>query len=522
MAKKSVNEKKQVVMEEILSARQAVFTEIDFYDPNKMKYEVSNNLARAIADASVVERKLILSSFVFATAQHKEKRFTDDELDKGVKILIPNKDLGRMMGYEADSKHKYLYEAVREAVNGINSKGLGVLIEDEEEESLDYKVLYQHITYNKPNKGYTMIHFSAPISHLLFAQVGGNFDVVPYLIIKEMWNRGGVAGSAVALHSVLHTYLYQAQNSPDKRTEVIINYEDLRGQLGFIRTDIKEVRTIMTDVRYKEYLKYPTVAIERKNALRKLDEPVKKAIEDYDKAKPANFKTDKEKKEWYEKRRNLVSRLYLQYDVWGDFRKRILAPIQKFFVDGINENKGRADFMFEFHPISYNKEIVAVKFDIYTIEGYRTKQRGIGVQMNISDILEIPEKKVRTRKPAAEDKSTELTEFIYSIPKSKRIVLSPSDIIKISKLGDIELIKANYKYVCNIKKGEEGNHIGYIIKAIKENYAGYGVEEEGEEEVKGTEKPKKKTGQKPKNNFHNYEQRQYDYEELEKELLSMK
>ena len=36
------------------------------------------------------------------------------------------------------------------------------------------------------------------------------------------------------------------------------------------------------------------------------------------------------------------------------------------------------------------------------------------------------------------------------------------------------------------------------------------------------EKPKKKTGQKPKNNFNNYEQRQYDYEELEKELLSMK
>ena len=97
-----------------------------------------------------------------------------------------------------------------------------------------------------------------------------------------------------------------------------------------------------------------------------------------------------------------------------------------------------------------------------------------------------------------------LQQNIDDINLVKEIIHEPiTDIealkILISAKGNINIIKEKYSYSAAVPK--IGNMVGWIIDAIKNDY----------------KSPKGKV-----NKFNEYEQREYDFEDLEKKLLGWK
>ncbi|MBW9154309.1 RepB family plasmid replication initiator protein [Clostridium estertheticum] len=98
----------------------------------------------------------------------------------------------------------------------------------------------------------------------------------------------------------------------------------------------------------------------------------------------------------------------------------------------------------------------------------------------------------------------EIAASLENINLIKEIINEPiTDVealkILISAKGDINIVKEKYSYSMEVPK--IGNMVGWIIDAIKSDY----------------KSPKGKV-----NKFNEYEQREYDFEELEKKLLGWK
>lgn len=163
------------------------------------------------------------------------------------------------------------------------------------------------------------------------------------------------------------------------------------------------------------------------------------------------------------------------YPRYYDFRRFILEATQK-------ELKKLTDISFSFEEMRYGKKITSIRFYI---------------KSNGSAIEEV----CYTR----EDKSTlneekltkELIIEIKAIFKEDITGLEAKSILDTAK-GDINIIKEKYKQAQNVVK--IGNIVGWMIKAIKGDY-------------------KTPRGKVKVSNFNDYEQRKYDFDELEKKLL---
>ena len=151
------------------------------------------------------------------------------------------------------------------------------------------------------------------------------------------------------------------------------------------------------------------------------------------------------------------------YKKYSDFRRFALEPAH----EEINSN---SDIKFKYEEVKTGNKVTALKFSIKSARGEelaidRVEDSEITAVQNI---------------------------FLNDItPLEARKILDVAS-------GDIELIKEKYK-IAN-SQGNIKNIVGWAIKAIKDNYS-----------------PKTKQSA-----FNDYEQRSYDFEDLEKKLLGWK
>ncbi|MBX4262855.1 RepB family plasmid replication initiator protein (plasmid) [Clostridium estertheticum] len=149
------------------------------------------------------------------------------------------------------------------------------------------------------------------------------------------------------------------------------------------------------------------------------------------------------------------------YKKYSDFRRFALEPAH---VE-INNN---SDIKFKYEEVKSGNKVTALKF---SIKSSKCEEIAIDKDLEITDVQTI------------------FSENITPI-EARRLLDVAS--------GNIELIKEKYKLSSN--QGEIKNIVGWVIKAIKDNY---------NTETKQTR-------------FNDYEQRTYDFDVLEKKLLGLK
>lgn len=165
------------------------------------------------------------------------------------------------------------------------------------------------------------------------------------------------------------------------------------------------------------------------------------------------------------------------YLLYADFKRYVLNAAQK-------EINALTDISVEFEEIKKGRKVDKIKFYISKNKKY------------IENKIEIEE----AATGEAEQDLDDLVDQLRGIIKEPLKIKEFKTILKASN-NDIQLIENKYQLAKKQKKIE--NLIGWLVKAIEEDYT---------EPVEV----------KKKNKFNNMPERNYDYEDLEKELLGFK
>ncbi|MBU3114543.1 replication initiation protein [Clostridium lacusfryxellense] len=166
------------------------------------------------------------------------------------------------------------------------------------------------------------------------------------------------------------------------------------------------------------------------------------------------------------------------YPLYNDFKRFVIQRTQK-------ELKKLSDIHFDFEEIKTGRKVTSLKF---YISANKTKNKAL-------DEVCVTTEYKNTNKE--EKCSTDLISVVKTIFKEDIDGLQAKSLLDTAN-GDINIIKEKYKYSETVPKID--NIVGWVINAIKKDY----------------QPPK---GKVKKDNFTNYEQRVYDFDDLEKKLL---
>lgn len=193
------------------------------------------------------------------------------------------------------------------------------------------------------------------------------------------------------------------------------------------------------------------------------------------------LKSNEYKKIWkieLDELKKLLGATEKSYSVYQNVKNRIILQAQK-------ELKKKTDINFDFEEIKTGRKVTALRFYIH-----QNRIKPINNAMIIEEVS-------ATVSEDNEQEKEDIEKIIYMM-KAENI--KELDAIKIYKAANGDINKIQEKY--DLSKSMPGikNIVGWIIKAIKEDYHA----------IKGKGKI---------DNFNNFEQRQYDFEKLERKLL---
>jgi len=163
------------------------------------------------------------------------------------------------------------------------------------------------------------------------------------------------------------------------------------------------------------------------------------------------------------------------YPLYADFKRFIILQAQK-------ELKALTDISFDFEEIKTGRKVTGIKFII------KTNRKAI------DEVYDTQEGKSTLEE---EKRSKTILDAIKGIFKENISELDAKKIFDAAK-GDINIVKEKYRLAQTVSKID--NIVGWMISAIKEDYKA----------------PISKT---KTSHFNNFEQRQYNFEELERRLL---
>ena len=166
------------------------------------------------------------------------------------------------------------------------------------------------------------------------------------------------------------------------------------------------------------------------------------------------------------------------YPRYNDFKRKVLEQTQK-------ELKKISDINFDFDEIKTGRKVTALRFYIH-----QNRMKSINNAMIIEEVS-------ATVSEDNEQEKEDIEKIIYMM---KAESIKELDAIKIYRAANGYINKIQEKY--NLSKSMPGikNIVGWMIKAIQEDYHA----------IKGKEKI---------SSFNNFDQREYDFEKLERKLL---
>lgn len=491
----------------ISNARSTIFTDDSFTDYDVMKYEKSNDFALAYYNMPGNAQKLQCAGLVCVYNINKLMPLTDEELRNGFWVSAPITHIGKLMGLNVeDKKNKSFYRTIKNAAEQVVKAT--VTIEDERHQSFDTFSIINRILYNPLSDGRVYFHFAGGTSQY-YLNNAGNFTVYSLILNNHAEEKG--KNGIIRMIEVLKTNLYKAQCSPQGKVNVYYDYVDLRCKLSMIDTSDDRVLRILNNKNYAMYEQKEAVAYERVLAIEELDKGLENVISG----------------------RSLKS---TQYNDFKNFKRIVLDPSQKTFIQCIKDCPDLMDMMFEYAPRRYKDRVIGIFFSIYTVEAYKKKELEQGVQMSLFDmpddrpslnsgikIEEIENSNV------AEKVSVDVAQKVLESAERKK---NKEDIgVTLGKLEQYFKSRSDLKYELNItdyytlaKKApasviiekyelmEKDNGVRdplkWLLAAIKNDYK---------------ESAPASAGQAKKgkaNSFNQFQQNTYDFEQLEKDLMA--
>lgn len=178
------------------------------------------------------------------------------------------------------------------------------------------------------------------------------------------------------------------------------------------------------------------------------------------------------------------------YPLYADFKRYVILQTQK-------ELKKLTDISFEFQEIKTGRKVTALK--LYILCNKKSSDNIIATKKNLVNNIESVEAEITAT--VHDENTNKMFEGVAQIVNlMEKQNITPAEAIKIYKSaeGDIDHIAKVYNYC---KDKDTNNFVGYIITMVK---PGEYVE------------PKKTF---KKNRFNDFEQRNYDFGDLENKLL---
>lgn len=536
------------------SIRSTRFTDESFEDANVMVYEKSNAFALSYYGMSRVEQSLLCAGLVSAYDVNKRDPYDQYAIEHGIQVYTPIRDVARLMGYNLNDRS--FYKTIKRAAGRLTNNGQ-IMIEDEDRTGFSVYNIITQVDYNYNKSGYVRYVFS-PGASSQFLNNETNFTLYSLILRNKIENSG--QNAAVRMYEILETDLFKvkSQKRPLRR---YYDYVDLRCKLYLINTNNETVKKIMSNKRYnpKEIETNNELAYERLMRIESLDTITRENIRNLKnserykkivayrksdefkevKAKLKQLKSGPEYDSLYQEKilpveeleseiQNLNNLIVSQYPDWSDFKKRILVPAQKAFLEAYQETD-LMDMMFEYEPVYYKYKVIGVTFTIYTVDQYQQKEKEKGVQMSIFDYMSERKPEQSTNKiPMYEDGGANKTgiapkppkkkekfeatlekfeEYVKQLPDDKRIDFSAVDLLRLSKLADFDILKEKYNMM--MEQGNAKNPVAWMTSAVKENWMpSTNINKNKKEKPVGASV------------FNHFMQRDYDFEELEKEILA--
>lgn len=533
------------------------FTDTSFTDTKVMVYEKSNSFALGYYGATRTEQALLCAGLVAAYNVHRNDPYDEEAIKRGIQVSVPIRHVAKMMGYEVGCNNKTFYNTIKKAAKGLTDNG-SVFSENLEDNSFSVYNTVSQVDYNQSNDGRVTFTFS-PGASRNFLNNKRNFTLYSLILNNQMDKHG--KDTAVRLHEILKTDLFRAEEKPFTRYYDMV---DFKCKMFLINTNNEKVQEILENKMYsmQAILSSDKLAYERLCLIEELDSHTRdelrklKSSEEYRAAK--KYKGTSEYREALSRAKKLKSgqeyeaiyfekikpvqdvdnkirilnkSIVCQYTEWADFKKRILVTAQQAFLETLVDSD-LMDLMFEYEPVYYKKKVIGINFTIYTIEQYKKKEQENGTQMSIFEYIGLGEKTEKKpsdlsvyettggankdgftikdpitqmrkqKKEKWEDTLDLFSTYVNSYTGPDKIMLSASEILKLSKMADSDMLKKQYNLM--LKQSSVRSPIAWMTAAIKEDF---------------TESRKTASGTKS-NQFNQFMQQDYDFDEIERTMLS--
>jgi len=481
--------------------RKTNFSDSSFSNSKAMSWEMRNDFATSYSTLNDNARSLLYTGLTCAHNINSLSPYTEEELNNGIKLSVPIVHVAKMMGFEIDESNNY-YRAIKKAAKEL--RGVSFMIEDPTNHSFDVFGIVDRVIYNPDNDGQVYFLFDGGSSQY-FLNNSNNFTLYSLLLTNKEASYANK--NVVAIHNVLKTHLFKAESSEEQKFRVYYDFVDFRCMLGLINIDDVRVKDILESSAFREYKEDKSIAAERQSAIAKLDEGLENVIGG----------------------RTLKVTAYNEY---REFKRKVLVPAQKVFINCIKEMPDLMQMMFEFEPVKYRNKVIGIIFDIYTIEGYKKKEKSNGVQMSLFDDFEFEfkyeeQRKINEEASAITKRKAEEVNNLESRPKKMRkketmeetiellsnyvnalsdnsLKISIPSMATFASKYDFSYIKDKYDYM--LKQDNIKEPTKYLSSALSEDYD-------------TTIIPPKQTVKK--GSFHDFEQRNdYDFDEIERVLLN--
>lgn len=442
-------------------------------------YEKSNLLILGRYDMSKNAQKVM----AFALSKVHGMKFTESQSKLGIQVSFSKEEIYNYL--VTDNKMR---GALKNELANIADQlhGQKVFIQKEDDNSGFHSFVF--VKTADYEKGVFSITFHEDMFPYLVNK-NGNFTLLEANHIKLM-----ASNYTIRLYEVCKSYKYLAERNDNRGIySVDFHFVEIRLMLGMIDSEDDEVKKI-TD---KYQNNYDKIGEEVEKLCEKKEVSVNALKQQLAQVDYLDI-SEKEKEEQRKTLRSEIKRIqsFSKYRNASDFQKKVLKVAKEEME--LLFKKGTIDICFDYEAIRRYHSIVGFKIYVLTEDGYLNYQRAKGIQLTINEVLSDRNEKIEEHEVPI-DYNEMLDRVQDCIDDRLNIILKVRDIRAICEKADWSLPKIEHAVEYTKQyNGKIDNVTGFIIKAIDEGY---------------TAVPKNK-----KNKFKDFNQRDYDYDELAEKL----
>lgn len=472
--------------------------------PAPLKYEKSNMLIYGRYNMSKMAQKTL----AYALSTLRGRRFTKREMEMGISVTFTSSEIRHVLINPNAARRGSLSKELKNIATNLHGKTVFIMGDDEDFISFTF---IKTCEYSNDSFKITFHENMSP--YLVNLETSGNFTVLDVNHIKGMRS-----SYTIRIYEICESFAYLAKT----HSGILVKKFDLvefKLMIGLIDSEDPDIRAITSRYKSDYYMIGKKIEELYESSLKAIDDINEKLNHASELSLSENERAvyiealQNSRKAWSEK----ITQIH-KYRSPTEFRRRVLEVAKKELEEMMD--RGEVDVCFDFEMLTRNQNIYGFQMVILTRKGreaYRKQQEESNRQFTLYDYAHFNNAgSSRKKEPAREEKvpgdqkdkeyckEEDLLDTLdridnYLSSHPHRIQIPLKDIYKLASLVDSDVFIEKFEQMEDTS--EVRNPIGWMIAAINGDY---------QKTAKGTKK----------NAFNQFTQNKYNFEELEKELLS--